>query len=374
MPGRGALTCPRRPASQMPTPTPSSIGDRTMSPWANEQHAPPTAEQDPADQPGRQDDDHRDDDLPPSDGAARGQPARYQSHGRRHGDNGRCPEQAARPDGREEADGYVRRLLDLGLQRCRQRSDGAGVRRHAVAPWRGCRPGDRRAPGRHDEAACPSPSPVGADDPVIIRPSRPPTEGERTRGGGANGPRSIGTSHAGGPRRVPLGSYRLSGRTGCGGSAGSSSGSSCWCCSSSAAIRLTTFHPPAVASEAVVCPADAPELTPGQAVKVLSWNIQYLAGKDYVFWYDLFDESGPDDRPSRGDRPHARRGLAGHRRRGPRRHPAAGGRRRGGTHGRRGPARPAARSAGQTPTPATPARSTGRRPSSRIRASWARSA
>jgi endonuclease/exonuclease/phosphatase family metal-dependent hydrolase len=65
-----------------------------------------------------------------------------------------------------------------------------------------------------------------------------------------------------------------------------------------AAIRLTTFHPPAVASEAVVCPANAPELTPGQAVKVLSWNIQYLAGKDYVFWYDLFDESGPDDRPS----------------------------------------------------------------------------
>jgi endonuclease/exonuclease/phosphatase family metal-dependent hydrolase len=30
----------------------------------------------------------------------------------------------------------------------------------------------------------------------------------------------------------------------------------------------------------------------------MSWNVQYMAGKGYVFWYDLFDESGPDERPS----------------------------------------------------------------------------
>lgn len=65
-----------------------------------------------------------------------------------------------------------------------------------------------------------------------------------------------------------------------------------------AAIRLTTFHPPEVADEEVACASDVPVLEPGQPVTVLNWNIQYLAGKDYVFWYDLLDESGPDTRPS----------------------------------------------------------------------------
>jgi endonuclease/exonuclease/phosphatase family metal-dependent hydrolase len=63
-------------------------------------------------------------------------------------------------------------------------------------------------------------------------------------------------------------------------------------------IRLTTFHPPAEASEAVTCPDDTPRLEPGQSLEVMSWNVQYLAGKDYVFWYDLLDGSGPDERPS----------------------------------------------------------------------------
>ncbi len=65
-----------------------------------------------------------------------------------------------------------------------------------------------------------------------------------------------------------------------------------------AAIRLTTFHPPAEAAEEVTCPADTPTLTAGQSVTVLNWNVQYFAGKDYVFWYDLLDGTGPDDRPS----------------------------------------------------------------------------
>ncbi|NNC91171.1 MAG: endonuclease/exonuclease/phosphatase family protein [Acidimicrobiia bacterium] len=63
-------------------------------------------------------------------------------------------------------------------------------------------------------------------------------------------------------------------------------------------VRFTTFHPRSVQDEAVTCPADTPELKAGESVKVLSWNVQYMAGKDYVFWYDLFDESGPDERPS----------------------------------------------------------------------------
>lgn len=64
------------------------------------------------------------------------------------------------------------------------------------------------------------------------------------------------------------------------------------------AIRLTTFHPPAVANEQVTCPEEAPELDAGQSLKVMSWNVQYFAGKDHVFWYDLLDESGPDERPA----------------------------------------------------------------------------
>jgi hypothetical protein len=31
----------------------------------------------------------------------------------------------------------------------------------------------------------------------------------------------------------------------------------------------------------------APALVPGQALKVMTWNVQYLAGKRYVFWNDL---------------------------------------------------------------------------------------
>jgi endonuclease/exonuclease/phosphatase family metal-dependent hydrolase len=65
-----------------------------------------------------------------------------------------------------------------------------------------------------------------------------------------------------------------------------------------AAVWLTTFHPRAVRAEAITCPDDAPILQPGQAFEVMSWNVQYMAGKGYVFWYDVFDESGPDERPS----------------------------------------------------------------------------
>jgi endonuclease/exonuclease/phosphatase family metal-dependent hydrolase len=67
-----------------------------------------------------------------------------------------------------------------------------------------------------------------------------------------------------------------------------------------AAVWLTTFHPRSVRAEAVDCPGDTPILQPGQSLEVMSWNVQYMAGKGYVFWYDLFDESGPDERPSPG--------------------------------------------------------------------------
>ena len=47
------------------------------------------------------------------------------------------------------------------------------------------------------------------------------------------------------------------------------------------------------------CPITAPVLVPGQALKVMTWNIQYLAGKRYVFWNDL--AAGTDEAPTADD-------------------------------------------------------------------------
>jgi len=49
----------------------------------------------------------------------------------------------------------------------------------------------------------------------------------------------------------------------------------------------------------VNCSSQAPSLVPGQALKVMTWNVQYLAGKRYVFWNDL--AAGPDERPTAED-------------------------------------------------------------------------
>ncbi|MDH0302397.1 MULTISPECIES: endonuclease/exonuclease/phosphatase family protein [unclassified Pseudomonas] len=50
---------------------------------------------------------------------------------------------------------------------------------------------------------------------------------------------------------------------------------------------------------AVACNGPAQPLAPGQALKVMTWNVQYLAGKRYVFWYD--QGRGDDTRPSAED-------------------------------------------------------------------------
>ncbi|HEX8593777.1 MAG TPA: endonuclease/exonuclease/phosphatase family protein [Pseudomonas sp.] len=65
-----------------------------------------------------------------------------------------------------------------------------------------------------------------------------------------------------------------------------------------------TWHPARHENVAVSCnPKDGkpPVLTPDQTLKVMTWNIQHLAGKRYVFWYDLPDGSGPDERPTPED-------------------------------------------------------------------------
>ncbi|SED47373.1 endonuclease/exonuclease/phosphatase family protein [Pseudomonas anguilliseptica] len=72
-------------------------------------------------------------------------------------------------------------------------------------------------------------------------------------------------------------------------------------CVLAALIYSLTWHPAAREAAPVSCQTNAPQLQPGQALKVMTWNIQYLAGKRYVFWYDLADGSGPDQRPSAED-------------------------------------------------------------------------
>jgi len=66
-------------------------------------------------------------------------------------------------------------------------------------------------------------------------------------------------------------------------------------------IWSITFHPPALQAEAVVNQANAPTLKAGQQLKVLSWNVQYMSGKNYEFWYDRLDGDGPDIRASKAD-------------------------------------------------------------------------
>ncbi|MFS2159779.1 endonuclease/exonuclease/phosphatase family protein [Pseudomonas sp. Pseusp122] len=72
---------------------------------------------------------------------------------------------------------------------------------------------------------------------------------------------------------------------------------------SGAAIYSLTWHPADREKLPVSCNAEtqAPPLVPGQALKVMTWNIQYLGGKRYVFWYDLADGSGTDERPTPED-------------------------------------------------------------------------
>lgn len=64
-------------------------------------------------------------------------------------------------------------------------------------------------------------------------------------------------------------------------------------------VYLTTFHPGELEIADTVCDPNAPELDKNQPVKLFSWNVQYFAGRDRVFWYDVPNEDGPDIGPSR---------------------------------------------------------------------------
>jgi endonuclease/exonuclease/phosphatase family metal-dependent hydrolase len=66
-------------------------------------------------------------------------------------------------------------------------------------------------------------------------------------------------------------------------------------------VWAITFHPATEQTETVICAENAPVLQSGQTLKLLTYNIQYMAGKNYVFFYDLPNDAGPDERPSSAD-------------------------------------------------------------------------
>jgi len=61
------------------------------------------------------------------------------------------------------------------------------------------------------------------------------------------------------------------------------------------------YHPKPVETAAVTCPESAPLLNSGQEIKVLTWNVQTMSSKNYVFWSDLPNNDGPDEKPSKED-------------------------------------------------------------------------
>lgn len=66
-------------------------------------------------------------------------------------------------------------------------------------------------------------------------------------------------------------------------------------------VWAITFHPADREPEPITCSAQAPILLPGQPLKILSYNVQFMAGKNYVFFFDMPNFDGPDERPSSED-------------------------------------------------------------------------
>lgn len=67
-------------------------------------------------------------------------------------------------------------------------------------------------------------------------------------------------------------------------------------------LWLGNYHPAPIEQEAVACSGSAiPMLETSQTVKFLTWNVQTMSGKNYVFWSDLPNNDGPDEKPSPED-------------------------------------------------------------------------
>lgn len=63
----------------------------------------------------------------------------------------------------------------------------------------------------------------------------------------------------------------------------------------------TAYHPDPVEDVPIVEYDQAPLLPHSKALKVMSWNVQFLAGKGYVFFFDVLGGKGPHERPTPED-------------------------------------------------------------------------
>lgn len=63
------------------------------------------------------------------------------------------------------------------------------------------------------------------------------------------------------------------------------------------AVWVITFHPADIQPAPAACDGKTRVLAPGQTVKILSWNVQYMAGKNHWFFY----EGGTEREPTEAD-------------------------------------------------------------------------
>ena len=65
-------------------------------------------------------------------------------------------------------------------------------------------------------------------------------------------------------------------------------------------VHHLNYYPAPIEKLPVYKVSDAKPL-PKNRFKILSWNVQYMASKNYVFFYDLLDGNGPDIMPKKED-------------------------------------------------------------------------
>lgn len=61
---------------------------------------------------------------------------------------------------------------------------------------------------------------------------------------------------------------------------------------------VSTYQPEELEAVEVACTEPVERYDETEPLSVMVYNVQYFAGKDYVFYYDLPDAKGPDRRPS----------------------------------------------------------------------------
>lgn len=66
-------------------------------------------------------------------------------------------------------------------------------------------------------------------------------------------------------------------------------------------VYFTSIHYSDIELAEWTCTENPPLWDGTSDIKILDWNIQFLAGKNYIFFYDAIDGSGKDEAPSRTD-------------------------------------------------------------------------